>query len=518
MLRECSDPPAEIQPDLPAESQPSDGELLRRFAATHDEDAFRHLVERHSSVVLAVCRRVLRNECDAEDAFQATWLQLARRAGRVRWKESVTGWLYKVAFRTAIRLRASIAKRRETALRGDEMSTDESWKRLGDWSAEQALIDEIAHLPPPYRDPILLCRLEGRSRREAAEESGCSEDAVKGRLQRGRRMLLMRLALRGVAFSAALVTLQQSVRTAQAATTLPLVDTTVKMALAYMSGNVSGISFNIVSLADRSKTMIQASLYKVLAVSAVTLVAICLGGAALNGIGYELYAEDNAALDTDVPCESDENDPHLEVIRVDSDVVASAGVSMPATSNDKKPADRFSSDQDSRLEAAHKKIEAALSSPTELEFIETPLSDVVDYLKEYHDIEIQIDERALSDMTVGPDTPVTKNLKGISLSSALNLLLSEKFLTYVIKNEVLLITSIEAGKFPKVYNLDGLIRPDEAKEDLEALVNTIQESIEPGTWEGKNAAYVTQFRGDSLLISHTQQAHEQIRQFLKQLR
>ena len=509
MLRECSDSPTEIQPDVPAESQPSDRELLRRFAATHDEDAFRHLVERHSSCVLAVCRRVLRNECDAEDAFQATWLQLARRAGRVRWKESVAGWLYKVAFRTAIRLRASIAKRRETALRGDVMSTDESWKRLGDWSAEQALIDEIARLPRRYRDPIVLCRLEGKSRGEAAEELGCTEGAVQGRLQRGRRMLLMRLALRGVAFSAALVTLQQSVHTANAVTTAPLVDTTVKTALAYMSGNVSGISFNIVSLADRSKTMIQASLYKVLAVSAVASVAICLGGAALLGIGYQLYAEDNVVLQTEMPSDSDENDSSASEVAVPV-------VSMRVEQDGKKPADRFSSDKDGRLEAAHKKIEAALSSPTQIEFIETPLQAVVDYLKGFHEIEIQIDRKSLEAMGLGYDTPVTKNLKGISLSSALNLLLSEMDLTYVIKNEVLLITIIQAGKFPKVYNLDGLIRPDKWKEDLQALAETIQK-IGPGAWEGKHAAEITGFRDDSLIISHTQQGHEQIRQFLNQL-
>jgi hypothetical protein len=138
---------------------------------------------------------------------------------------------------------------------------------------------------------------------------------------------------------------------------------------------------------------------------------------------------------------------------------------------------------------AERRIEEALSSPTELEFIETPLQDVVDYLKDYHKIEIQLDEKALEDLGVGKDIPVTKNLHGLSLRSALNLLLPKLGLTYVVQNEVLLITTAEdaANRLStKVYPVADLTgsagEPAERQAKLEALLHTITTTVAPDTW------------------------------------
>ena len=111
---------------------------------------------------------------------------------------------------------------------------------------------------------------------------------------------------------------------------------------------------------------------------------------------------------------------------------------------------------------AEKKIEAALKSPTQLEFVDTPLTDVIDYLKDYHQIEIQLDKKAMEDAGVGTDTPVTKSLKGVSLRSALRLMLAELSLKYVIKDEVLLITTTEAAEnklTTRVYSVADLVIP-----------------------------------------------------------
>ncbi|MGO8690547.1 MAG: hypothetical protein ACLQLG_13070 [Thermoguttaceae bacterium] len=124
--------------------------------------------------------------------------------------------------------------------------------------------------------------------------------------------------------------------------------------------------------------------------------------------------------------------------------------------------ERFGSNDMRQRGPAEKKIEAALKSPTQLEFAETPLTDVIDYLKDYHQIEIQLDKRALDDATIGTDTPVTKSVKGVSLQSALRLMLRELNLTYVIKDEVLLITTTEAAEnmlTTRAYSVADLVIP-----------------------------------------------------------
>ena len=142
-----------------------------------------------------------------------------------------------------------------------------------------------------------------------------------------------------------------------------------------------------------------------------------------------------------------------------------------------------------RTPAAVKKIEEVLGKPTQLEFIETPLQEVVDYLKDYHQIEIQIDQKALDDVGIGSDTPVTKNLKGISLRSALNLVLRDLDLTYLIEDEVLqIITVKEAGSrlSTKVYPVADLItsrkEPTQFPGDLNTLIHVITLTIARDNW------------------------------------
>jgi RNA polymerase sigma factor (sigma-70 family) len=182
-----------------------DTELVHRFATSGDEQAFRALVARYGAVVWAVCRRVVRNHHDAEDAFQATFLVLARRAGGLRTGSAVGGWLYAVAYRTAARVRAK--RRAEPAdvepaagTRGgalDELSARE---------AEAALHEELARLPEKYRTPLLLCCLDGLSRDEAATRLGWSANRVKNGLAQGRERLRARLARRGIALGLPLLT------------------------------------------------------------------------------------------------------------------------------------------------------------------------------------------------------------------------------------------------------------------------------------------------------------------------
>jgi RNA polymerase sigma factor (sigma-70 family) len=182
----------------------ADGELLRRFVEGRQETAFAELVARHGRHVWSVCRHILRHEQDAEDAFQATFLLLARKASAIRKQDSVGSWLHGVACRVALKARGRAAAQAartppSTPNAAPEPSAEAALREV------LALLDEeVARLPEKLRAPFVLCCLQGKSKPEAARELGWPEGSVSGRLAQARTTLRERLARRGVTFSAAL--------------------------------------------------------------------------------------------------------------------------------------------------------------------------------------------------------------------------------------------------------------------------------------------------------------------------
>jgi RNA polymerase sigma factor (sigma-70 family) len=181
-----------------------DGELLECYITRRDETAFATLVRRHGPMVLGVCRRILRNEADAEDAFQATFLVLVSKAASVRPRGMVSNWLYGVAHNTALKAKAMNRKRHTKELAAGKTPkaqiADEIWQQL------QGLVDgELSHLPDNYRVPIVLCDLEGKTVKQAALHLGWPQGTVATRLRRGRQLLARRLSKSGLAISGALV-------------------------------------------------------------------------------------------------------------------------------------------------------------------------------------------------------------------------------------------------------------------------------------------------------------------------
>jgi len=174
----------------------SDGQLLDRFVASGEGVFLDALVQRHGPMVWGVCRRVLRDRHDAEDAFQATFLVLARRAAAVRSGDKIGNWLYGVAFQTARKARAMRAKRWTREGRtpdADPPTTDAPPNELA------SVIDaELNRLPDKYRVPIVLCELEGKTHGEVAEQLGWPVGTVSGRLSRAKALLAERLTRRGV--------------------------------------------------------------------------------------------------------------------------------------------------------------------------------------------------------------------------------------------------------------------------------------------------------------------------------
>ncbi|HZV07618.1 MAG TPA: sigma-70 family RNA polymerase sigma factor [Gemmataceae bacterium] len=180
---------------------PADGQLLELFLAGCDETAFEALVRRHGPMVLGVCRRVLRNAHDAEDAFQATFLVLVRKAASLRSRELLANWLYGVAYRTAMKARTMNAKHRAREKQASEMPRSET---SADSTHEELLAQldhELSRLPDKYRVPVVLCELEGRSRKEVARLLGMPEGTLSWRLAHAKKMLAKRLSRHGMAIS-----------------------------------------------------------------------------------------------------------------------------------------------------------------------------------------------------------------------------------------------------------------------------------------------------------------------------
>jgi RNA polymerase sigma-70 factor (ECF subfamily) len=175
----------------------TEAEVLERFVTENDPDAFRVLVDRHGPMVLGVCRSIVRAQHDAEDAFQNTFLALARYAGKIKQRESIAPWLHRVAVRTAQRARRRLYRDRAMErIRPD--SEPQCRFRPRDLSFVPLLREEVNRLPDGFRQPVELCYLDGKSNEEVAAELGCPVGTVKGRLWRARQTLRNRLTRRGL--------------------------------------------------------------------------------------------------------------------------------------------------------------------------------------------------------------------------------------------------------------------------------------------------------------------------------
>ncbi|HEY7157208.1 MAG TPA: sigma-70 family RNA polymerase sigma factor [Gemmataceae bacterium] len=209
----------------------TDRELLHRFGTHHDETAFAALVRRHGPLVLGVCRRVLRQEQDAEDVFQATFLLLARKAASRGWRDSIGGWLYRVAYRLAVRARRQTSRRLARERQAVDRRADDPLAEVTLREAQQTLDDELNRLSDKFRVPIVLCCLEGRTRDEAAKQIGWSVATLKRRLERGRELLAARLRRRGLTLGALLAGLTYSEGAASSSMPVALLTSTVSAAL-----------------------------------------------------------------------------------------------------------------------------------------------------------------------------------------------------------------------------------------------------------------------------------------------
>ena len=244
------------------------------------------LERRHGPMVLGVCRRVLRNHHDAEDAFQATFLVLVRKAASILPREKVGSWLYGVAYHAALKARATAARRRARE-RQVRVMPQRATVSEGLWHDLEPLLDqELARLPDHYRLPVVLCNLEGKTRKEAARQLGWPEGTVAGRLARGRALLTKRLTRHGLPVSGGVLAAVLSQSGASVAVPMPLVHVTVGKAVA---GGV--VSAPVAAIAEG---VMKAMLLTKLKIVTAVLLALAVAGSGVGVLTHRALAAGQA--------------------------------------------------------------------------------------------------------------------------------------------------------------------------------------------------------------------------------
>ena len=259
----------------------TDAELLEGYVAWRDEAVFEALVRRHGPMVLGVCRRVLRNEADAEDAFQATFLVLVRKAGAIKRRSQLSNWLYGVAHNTALKARAMIHKRRIKEREAGTAQNRETAREVG--QVEVMLDAELSQLPDKYRVPIVLCELEGKTIKDAARQLGWPQGTVATRLARGRALLAKRLSKHGLGLSGGILAAQLSQNAESACVATSLVSATVKAATALAAGGAATlvVSANVAALTEGVLRAMLLSKLKTATVVVLVCASLVSGASAL---------------------------------------------------------------------------------------------------------------------------------------------------------------------------------------------------------------------------------------------
>jgi RNA polymerase sigma factor (sigma-70 family) len=281
----------------------TDEQLLRRFAGGQEEGAFEALLRRHGPLVWGVCRRVLANEQDAEDAFQATFLVLVCKALSIRKQTSVASWLHGVAHRIALKARAEAARRRRefqgVPLVQEDTLSEVSWREV-----RAMLDDEVLQLPERLRVPFTLCCLEGQSKAEAARQLGWKEGTVSSRLDRARQRLRGRLARRGIVHPVGSLAAMLAANALPAVVPVPVLEATVKAAALVTAGKAVTVGTSSTTVAG----LVRGALLQTLYVTKLKTGAALLLAVTLLAAGVGLAARQTLTQGVPTPTPGAESD------------------------------------------------------------------------------------------------------------------------------------------------------------------------------------------------------------------
>jgi RNA polymerase sigma factor (sigma-70 family) len=269
----------------------TDGQLLGRFVAHHDETAFSELLQRHGRLVWSVCCRVLSHGPDAEDAFQATFLVLVRKAASVGRRESVRSWLYGVASRVAVRARQAQRKRAGQDLLQDIASAAGPSAEPVWHDVRPVLDEELNRLPEKYRLPVILCYLEGKTSDEAADALGYPRGTIASRLARARDRLRSRLTRRGLTLSAAAMAAAMTQHAGAVEVPTALIKTTGDTVSIQVSTTGTTVGVMTPPAVVLAEGVIKAMIVTKLKTGVVLLLALCLLGTGAGLAAWEAGAK-----------------------------------------------------------------------------------------------------------------------------------------------------------------------------------------------------------------------------------
>ena len=462
----------------------TDHELLDCFLAERAEMAFEALVRRHGPMVIGVCRRVLGHPQDAEDAFQATFLVLVRKAASVWPRSQVGPWLHGVAYRTALKARA-LRLKRQAVEKPLGQAPEPALTAAGETHDWLALLDqELNGLPAKYRVPIVLCDLEGKTHHDAAMHLGWPQGTLAGRLARARNLLGRRLARRGVPVMLATLILGISQQAAAAAVPPALVAATAKAATyVALSQAVSAgaVSTHVAALAEGvMKIMLLGKIKKVL-VGLLALVVLATGVGTLA---------------------------HFAAGSGESPQVPAAG---PAAAKGEK------SDAVSPQAQA---LETKLTALGKFRYQNADLMEVLENLKAARKINIVFDMDGLNDAGINAENlKVSLELEDVSLQTALRFALKQANLDFVVQDAVMVVTSRNKALVRKTYPVGPLLGKDEER-NASALMQVIMKTIEPQSWAEVEGGFgsLDYFPGTkNLVVRQSAEVHREIADLLKSL-
>ncbi|MEQ8210363.1 MAG: sigma-70 family RNA polymerase sigma factor [Lacipirellulaceae bacterium] len=515
--------------DQPEKQTPPDDLLLARFVQTKDEAAFRELVERHSGLVLGVCTRVLHSRHDAEEAFQATFMVLAQKADRIEIKSTLGPWLYGVAYRVALRAAQKRARRREDTLITEVMDKQDVFADLTDSHWRAVLDDELNALPKKYREPLVLHYLLGKKNPEIAAELGLTVRTVEGRQRRGKEKLRRRLALKKISLPLAVATLGSASQSLEAATLETLVESTVQASLSWVAGKELAAGYEgAVSLARPEVVAMQSSMIPAAVLASVLIVAgATFGLAGEKGAKAGSTGEEASA----VKLAGDDASPAAKPLKDVAVQLAAATteVSTPIAEPAKTQAIGYNPFSDAgknylaylprTLRVSERRIYETLEETltSSLDFQEIPLNQIIDVISEEYGFTIVFDRPALEEFAISEETEVTIKLNNLPLKSALNLMLAQvEDLTYLVKNDVLLITSQDVADSyleTRIYDVNpiGL--------NSDAITKVLEATVEHDSWSvnGTGEGMCEPISNGLISISQTQAVHERIAAFLAEL-
>ncbi|MGO9921234.1 MAG: RNA polymerase sigma factor [Isosphaeraceae bacterium] len=450
----------------------SDGELLECLTSSSDaEEAFRAIVERHAPMVLGLCRSLVKDAHEAEDAFQATFMVLVRKAGSIRRRDTIGPWLYGVAGRIARKARARSARRGRI-----ERPLSEELPARDDPAADCAttlntLHEEIARLPEPLRVPLVLCCLEGMCYDTAARSLGVTEPTLRGRLHRARKRLAVQLRGRGIHASALGASFESS-RFLLPPVSPSLVESTVHLSLRWSS--ISGLSTGAVAVPDAIATLAQGvirmMMFQAYKASAVGLLvgAGLLGTVVLAQQGSHHAADQASGNQATAKESSTQNSPQAQPapkphLKTYYKLVAETTYSVRTMEKQRQ------------LDAKTRQIRERLKQEIVSDRDDLPLDELLKHIKQstadaaFPGIPIYVDPVGLQDANAGIASRVQIPKKG-SVEFVLSFALRELRLSYTVQDGFLMISSRDDITDRKLNDLDDKV--DRILRALERLEKT----------------------------------------------